>query len=208
MRMLTSGSASTQPVARITTAAIATPKEPRRSAKTCRNAASTLRLWRRARGRARHRRSPPSRRARSRASSRRARRRGRGAASTASTKIQIASATSMDAVRERGEDLRALEAEGALRRRRLRREPGRDERDRERDVVREHVHRVREEREAAGEHAADDLDDRVRRGEGERERERAAALHPSVVVSVAPADVLPGRRVAAGASPRAAARRS
>ncbi len=49
--MLTSGSISSHPVVRITTAAIATPSEPSRSAKTCRNAASTLRLWLRARAR-------------------------------------------------------------------------------------------------------------------------------------------------------------
>ena len=49
--MLTSGSASTHPVVRITTAATATPNEPRRSAKTWRKAASTLRLWLRARER-------------------------------------------------------------------------------------------------------------------------------------------------------------
>ena len=49
-------------------------------------------------------------------------------------------------------------------------EPGRDEGQRERDVVGEHVHRVGEQREAPGVQAADDLDGRVRGGEDERER--------------------------------------
>ena len=46
------------------------------------------------------------------------------------------------------------------------------------------MHRVREQREAAGEEAADDLDHRVGGREPERERERAAALAAAAVVVV------------------------
>ena len=49
-----------------------------------------------------------------------------------------------DAVRERGEDLGTLEPVATLRRGGLRGEPRGHERDSERDVVGQHVHRVRE----------------------------------------------------------------
>ena len=130
MRMLTSGSASTQPVARITMAAIATPSEPRRSAKTCRNAASTFRLWLpRAReddtGSDVHRQ--PDERDREHPAA-------EHVAGIAEPHGRLdedpdRERDEHDAVRERGEHLRALEAVAALRRRRLRREPGRDERE-------------------------------------------------------------------------------
>ena len=90
------GSASTQPVVRITIAATATPTDPRMSAKTCRNAASTLRLCA-----ARPKSTSPAttftREPDERDREHPAAERVAGIvgdASTASTKIQIASATS------------------------------------------------------------------------------------------------------------------
>ena len=53
-------------------------------------------------------------------------------------------------------------------------EPGRKEREREREVVGEHVHRIREHRQASRQQASDDLDDREGRSDPESERERSA----------------------------------
>ncbi len=80
-----------------------------------------------------------------------------------------------EAVRERGEDLGSPEAEAPLRSRRPSRQPGRAERERERRGVPEHVARVRQQRQAAGQKPADDLGDRVGDGQGEDEPERAPA---------------------------------
>ena len=91
----------------------------------------------------------------------------------ASTKIQIASATSTRAVDERGEDLGAGEAEAPSRRRRATREPGRAERETERARVGDHVHGIREQRQRVGDQPAGDLDDCEREHEHERRRERA-----------------------------------
>src|SRR5829696_993979 len=55
-------------------------------------------------------------------------------------------------------------------------EPGREERNPEREVVREHVTRVSEQREAAGEQAADDLGHREARCQGERDPESPLVL--------------------------------
>jgi predicted ester cyclase len=72
-----------------------------------------------------------------------------------------------DAVRKRCEDLGALIAEAPLGSAGPAREPDGDQSQRERQVVREHVSGIREQGEAAGQQAADDLD----RREGERETE-------------------------------------
>ena len=105
------------------------------------------------------------------------------------------------AVGERGENLRALVAVRPLGRRRLGREPRGDERECERDVVREHVHRVREQGEAPRVEAADDLDGRIRRRQDECDGERAATLDARVVVIVAHAWVLPGGAGGSAACP-------
>ncbi len=89
-----------------------------------------------------------------------------------------------DPVRERCQDLRALVPVRPLRRRGTIREPDREERERERDVVGEHVHRVREQREAAREHAADDFGNGVRGRDRECEGERVSAPRSSVIVRV------------------------
>ena len=60
-------------------------------------------------------------------------------------------------VRLRGEDLRAAQPERAVPSRRLSREPQHDERHRERPGVREHVRRVRQERQGVREDAGHDL---------------------------------------------------
>ena len=89
------------------------------------------------------------------------------------------------AVHERGENLHALVAVGALGRRRLGREPGGEEREPESHVVGEHVDCVREQREALRVEAADHLDHGVRRGQEKSGRERTAALDARVIVVVA-----------------------
>ena len=100
-----------------------------------------------------------------------------------------------DAVRERGEDLRAVEAEAPLRGRRPPRRPRREEREREPARVGGHVPRVREQRERVGERAGDDLDDAEGDDQRERQRERTrpGRAGSAVVVPV---------RVQAGATPR------
>ena len=62
------------------------------------------------------------------------------------------------------------------------REPGRAERERERRGVAEHVARVREQRQAAGQEPADDLGPRVGDGQGKNEPERSPAAGPVRVV--------------------------
>ena len=74
-----------------------------------------------------------------------------------------------DGVRLRADHLGALEAERVLRGRRTADEPLRDERDRERGDVRDHVRAVGEQREGAEEHAADELDDEERAVGDERD---------------------------------------
>jgi predicted ester cyclase len=78
-----------------------------------------------------------------------------------------------DAVHERRQDLGALVTEAPLGSARPSGEPHGDEREREREVVREHVRCVGEKREAAGQHSADELDDREREREREDDREDA-----------------------------------
>ena len=150
IRMLTSGSASTQPVVRITTAATATPTEPRRSAKTWRNAASTLRLSL-ARAREDDARGDVHDEADECDDEHPAAEHVAGIAKAHDRLDEDPDRErdEQDAVRERRQHLGALVAERSLGRRRLRGEPGRHESERERDVVGEHVHRVGEEREAA-----------------------------------------------------------
>ena len=74
-------------------------------------------------------------------------------------------------VDKRGEHLRAPPAEAPLRRRRALREPGGEERQAERERVREHVRRVGEKRQRVGR----DADERLDAGEAEHERGRARA---------------------------------
>ena len=79
-----------------------------------------------------------------------------------------------DAVRECRQDLGALVAEAPFRRTWPAGEPNGHERQRERGVVGEHVRGVRQQREAAGEQAADDLDRREGKCQAEDDRQRAA----------------------------------
>ena len=76
-------------------------------------------------------------------------------------------------------------------------EPGREESYPEREVVREQVPRVREQREASGEQAADYLDDREARRQGERDRERPPifAADRLVLVFVRHGSILPLRNL-------------
>ena len=89
------------------------------------------------------------------------------------------------AVDERREDLRPLEAEAATWARRALGQGQRDEREPDRDDVRDHVAGVREQREAAREHAADDLDDREHQRQDRRTSDERAARGAPVVVRVA-----------------------
>ena len=89
-----------------------------------------------------------------------------------------------DPVRERCQHLGALVAVRPLGRGRTIREPDREERQRERDVVGEHVHRVGEQRKAAREQAADDFGNGVRGRDRECEGERVPAPRSSVIVRV------------------------
>ncbi len=89
-----------------------------------------------------------------------------------------------DPVRERCQHLGPLVAVRPLGRRRTIREPDGEERQRERDVVGEHVHRVREQCEAAREQAADDFGNGVRGRDRECEGERVSAPRSSVIVHV------------------------
>ena len=74
-------------------------------------------------------------------------------------------------------------------------EPLRDERDRERDDVGDHVRGVGEQREGAEEETADELDDEEDRVEHERERECVRAVGREVVrVTVAGSRVVVGCR--------------
>ena len=94
-------------------------------------------------------------------------------------KIQIGDDDEQDAVRERCEDLRPPVAEASLRRGRPPREPGREEGQRERGGVREHVAGVGEHGERVGEQADDDLHD------------REAGDEPSAVASALPVGAQP-----------------
>ena len=98
-----------------------------------------------------------------------------------------------DAVRERCQHLRPLVAVGSLRARGSAGEPDGEEGKRERDVVGQHVHRVCEQCQAAGDEPADDLGDRVESGDRECERECAATAGPRVRVVVTHIRVLPAR---------------
>jgi predicted ester cyclase len=79
-----------------------------------------------------------------------------------------------DAVHQRRQDLGALVAEAPFRRARPSGEPHGNQRECQREVVREHVCRVGEEREAAGEQTADELDRREGQCEAEDDCENAA----------------------------------
>ena len=81
-------------------------------------------------------------------------------------------------VHEGRENLCPLVAEAPLRRARPAREPDRDQREAERHVVREHVHRVGEEREAPSQQPADHFDGRDRDRQGEDEGERPPVSSP------------------------------
>src|SRR5262245_54468119 len=80
------------------------------------------------------------------------------------------------AVRERGQDLGAVEAVGLLRSPRSLREGEREQGERERRDVGEHVPGVGQQRQRPGPEPADRLRQHRRRGEAEREPEAAAAL--------------------------------
>ena len=98
-----------------------------------------------------------------------------------------------DPVGERRQDLRTLVPVRSLRCRRPFGEPDGEEGERERDVVGEHVHRVGEEGQAPGREPADDLDHGVDGRDRECERECSAAAAPRVGVIVAHVRVLPAR---------------
>ena len=89
------------------------------------------------------------------------------------------------------EDLDALEAVGHHALRRARGEPDRHQRERDRSRVGEHVPRVREQRERAGEQPGDDLDEHESEDQRERDCELAAVgvRRDAVRVSL----VAPGR---------------
>ena len=90
-----------------------------------------------------------------------------------------------DAVRERGEDLRPPVAEASLGRRRPPGEPGREQRERERGGVGEHVAGVCEHGQRVGEQPHDDLHDHEAGDERQRNRERpAVGAQPRVLVTV------------------------
>ena len=87
------------------------------------------------------------------------------------------------------QDLRPLEAEAAHRRGRSAGQRHGHEGQRDRDVVGQHVTRVREEGEAVRPDSPGDLDDRERQGEQEHPEERAARCAP-VVVGMSPVRVV------------------
>ena len=82
----------------------------------------------------------------------------------------------------RGEDLGAAEAERPRPARRTRRETRGDERCAESCRIGEHVTRVREQGERAGEDARGDLADHEGEDQRERDRDRAPVVHPAVTV--------------------------
>ena len=86
-----------------------------------------------------------------------------------------------DGVRERREDLRAAPAEAPLGRRGTASEPGGEEREAERERVREHVRRVREQREGVGSQPGERLDAREAEHEREGDRDRARRSRPGRV---------------------------
>ncbi len=98
-----------------------------------------------------------------------------------------------DPVRERRQDLRTFEPVRSLRCRRPFGEPDGKEGERERDVVGEHVHRVGQEGQASGREPADHLHHGVDGRDRECERECSAAAAPRVGVIVAHGRVLPAR---------------
>src|SRR5690606_3815739 len=71
----------------------------------------------------------------------------------------------------RRQNLRAVVAIGVARRRRLLRDPDREERERERSGIGEHVAGVGKQRQRVGDQAPDELGDHVGRDEDERDRE-------------------------------------
>ncbi len=103
-----------------------------------------------------------------------------------------------DAVCERGENLGAVQAEGALRSRRALRQPDGEEREAERHRIREHVPRVRKQGKASGENATDDLGDQEGRRQDEYKSQSAPGLRARMVV---PMSVSHGRSLSrAGAA--------
>ena len=89
-----------------------------------------------------------------------------------------------DAVRLRGEDLRAPEAERPRPARRSRREARRDERAAERGRIREHVPCIGEQGERAGEKPGDDLAHHQREDQGERDAKQSPVVNARVIVRV------------------------
>ena len=175
----TSGSTSVQPVVTITSAATRTPTEPRRSAITCRNAASTLRLSpTRAEedGRRQGVDREPDRGDHEHPAPEQLRR---------SSSRSIASQTIQPLTSTRVSPLTKAARISARWKPKLRRgvvgpraSDDRAEREADREAVREEVARVGEQREAAREQAADDLDDRHREREREdRQRAPGATRH-------------------------------
>ena len=90
-----------------------------------------------------------------------------------------------DAVRERREDLGPPVAEAPLRRRRPPGEPGREQGERQRGGVGEHVPGVGQDGQRVGEQPDDDLHDEEARDERQRDRERLpVGAQPRVLVAV------------------------
>ena len=171
---LTTGSAYSQPVARMISAATITPTEPSRSAITWRSAAETLRLspeWRV--------QDPRGDQVDGQAADRDRQHQPRldlGRVAEAHPGLDEdpdRDRDQGDAVEERREDLGAAVAEGAARAPGAAGEPGGEQGDAEREAVGEHVRGVGEQRQAARDQAADDLGDEEERGQREDELQRA-----------------------------------
>ncbi len=94
-----------------------------------------------------------------------------------------------DAVGERDQHLGPLEPVRPPGRRGPPGQPHGTERKRQRNVVGQHVGGVGEQRETPGEQSADDLDDRVGRGQRERERQSTRRSFAFAVVVVRPHDL-------------------
>ena len=90
-----------------------------------------------------------------------------------------------DPVRQRRQNLGPPVAEAPLRRRRPARQPGREQRERKRCCIGEHVPGVGEHRQGVGDQAHDDLDDEEARNERQSDRERLpVGAQPGVFVAV------------------------
>ena len=165
-----SGSIGIQPVARITSAAMTAATEPKRSPMTCSTAARMLRLSlspERSTKKARTLTPKPAAAIHSIGAPRTAT--GEYSRCTASVDDPCRDREQRDAVDERDEHGEAVEAVGAAPVGRLPREPEADPGEREAREVGQHVAGIGEQRQRAGENAADDLGDheaaRQQRGE-------------------------------------------